>query len=826
MSGDLIEMRDSLTSPEPERRMTGTCVVTPETLGPFTNGGVGTAAYRLAQLLAQRGHEVTLVYSGKVVHKDRSQWQERYYGSRRINLVVIEDLEGIGEPGDVDEPYPSDLDTLRAVRVHEFLRRQAFEVVYFQEFMGHGLRAIQACRAGLEFSGTHIVTWCHSSQLWSMHGNDRHVTSRNEMMVEAHERIATQSCELVAAPSRYMADWVRSKWGIQEVKMLPYWYSRAERVQGGGGVLRHEGFSRLVFFGRLERRKGLDLLLGALRSSARLRAAVERVSFLGRQISIDGCPSGEYIGNALAGLALDWEVVDGLGTDDALAWLARQEGALVVAPSVLDNFPFVIMELLEMRLPFVSTAVGGIPEVVGETNATTLLAEPTVAGIRGKLEEVFEQQFLLIDYDACYSPELVEERVVAFHRELLADRRAALTQASSTTQPSEVDVWIMAGGGEADVKASFASIASQASLLVRSLDVMLEPDTTDFMSRSLSAWATASVARGECRAARVRNIDGDVLSSPGGQPILLMRAGETLLPDAARRLLRSLQVSDCGAMCGYVRRPCRSGDSTRWFEHRPLGGALELGLMEEISMTTPMVVQPCHGSLLARWLRGEQGRIHGALQGFSLELNETPERACHRLGILPERVAEGPALQPMGQRERSRQTRLGRRFQAQINSELLVPLAFAGLGPSRWSPHATSYSASSGAYKYLAEAAEDKLAGFLQRSPRDDAITLISTRIGPLLPEWTSHPPPLFVFGAGEHSKVMLGLFPILWSWIISFLDSRRTEPFLGRPCRHPRQVAFPLGAVVIYSSREHEDAMYRTLSGQAVTHIRIYGHS
>ncbi|OPZ75852.1 MAG: hypothetical protein BWY82_00057 [Verrucomicrobia bacterium ADurb.Bin474] len=85
------------------------------------------------------------------------------------------------------------------------------------------------------------------------------------------------------------------------------------------------------------------------------------------------------------------------------------------------------------------------------------------------------------------------------------------------------------------------------------------------------------------------------------------------------------------------------------------------------------------------------------------------------------------------------------------------------------------------------------------------------------------NPPRLFVYGAGEHSKVLLGLYPILWQWIVAFLDGRRSEPFLGKPCLHPDAVDFGVDATVLYSSREYQEEMYKRMIFKGVNHVRIY---
>ncbi len=804
-----------------EEPMTGTCVVSPETLGPFTNGGVGTAAYRLSQLLAREGFPVTLLYTGKVMHRDRSAWQKRYYDDVGIRIVVLEDWRDPDAATDAEEAHLDAQDSIRALRAHAFLRRQDFQVVYFQEFMGHGLRAVQAWRAGLAYRGARLITWCHSSQLWSMLGNDRHVTSRNDLLVEAHERIATRSGGIVTAPSRYMADWVRRHWGIAEVEYLPYWFV-CGNARSGREPVTHRGFSHLVFFGRLERRKGLDFLLGALRVSAALRAAIRQVSFLGRQIDIDGRRSGEYIGAALAGLGLSWQIVDGFGTDDALAWLAGQDGVLAVTPSVLDNFPFAIMELLATRVPFLSTNVGGIPEVVGAANAAELLMEPSVEGVRRRLEEIFARQTLTIDYRAGYDAAAAEREVLAFHRRQLSAANKGGGVLARDRRP--VEAWVVHHGAIDAVGQTLASLADRCGGRVCEVRILVPAEASDGERAQLQDRLTEGAARGWWRdgGTVVLEAVGETAKF-GGAPVLLLRAGEVLEPAALEQLDTGLATSGAACLCGYVRRPRRAETPTRCFEQHPLGGALELGFLDETTASTPLLVAPAYRGLLARQLRERRATLQVALQSFACEVSRGGG-GQERLGVLPLRVATGPSLPALTQRDRAVLGRIYQAHRANLNSELIFPLALSGIRSLQTVRPVTPCSSATGAYSCLALAADETLTGFLQRATRDDAISHIVRRLGPLLPEWTAHPPRLYIYGAGEHSKVVLGLFPMLWPWIVAFLDACRCEPYLGKPCRHPDDADFGRGATVLYSSRDHEEAMFQRLEGAPVQHVRIYG--
>jgi glycosyltransferase involved in cell wall biosynthesis len=147
-------------------------------------------------------------------------------------------------------------------------------------------------------------------------------------------------------------------------------------------VAHREGpVQELVFFGRLEQRKGLKLFLEVAKS---LPPQVS-VAFLGKEVPIDGVNSGELIQRALAGRA--YAVHTNLDRDQALEYLSAPHRVAVI-PSLTENFPFTVLECATKGIPFLAANVGGIPEIVSDPQLRgKLLFEPNPRSLAPRLEE-------------------------------------------------------------------------------------------------------------------------------------------------------------------------------------------------------------------------------------------------------------------------------------------------------------------------------------------------------------------------------------------------------------------------------------------------------
>ncbi|HEX6900840.1 MAG TPA: glycosyltransferase family 4 protein [Thermoanaerobaculia bacterium] len=171
--------------------------------------------------------------------------------------------------------------------------------------------------------------------------------------------LTARTADLVLAPSEATAAEVRRDYRADPVGVVP-------NVTGGLAVApagEPEGApGYLLFVGRLRIRKGVEVLLEALRELRRRNpAAIVRIAGDGEHRGRLERKAGEVgLGPAVAFL----------GSRDAagVRTLLRGAAALVV-PSTYEGMPLVILEAMEAGVPVVASRVSGIPEVVvdGET---------------------------------------------------------------------------------------------------------------------------------------------------------------------------------------------------------------------------------------------------------------------------------------------------------------------------------------------------------------------------------------------------------------------------------------------------------------------------
>jgi glycosyltransferase involved in cell wall biosynthesis len=190
--------------------------------------------------------------------------------------------------------------------------------------------------------------------------------------------ITAWAADLALAPSEATAAEIRRDYRVEDVGVIP-------NVTGGLDVAPARDLEGtpgyLLFVGRLRIRKGVEVLLEALRE---MRCRVP-----GARLRIAG--DGEHRA------ALERRV-DELDLRDAVSFLGSRDAARVrtllrgaaalVVPSIYEGMPLVVLEAMDAEVPVVASAVSGIPEVVVDGETGWLVPPEDPEALAGALAEI------------------------------------------------------------------------------------------------------------------------------------------------------------------------------------------------------------------------------------------------------------------------------------------------------------------------------------------------------------------------------------------------------------------------------------------------------
>lgn len=377
---NIQRLSDALDRTECDGRPLKICVVTSEILGPVKNGGIGTATSGIVEHLLHDGHGVTILFTSvefgipACEERDWSHWVAAW-ASRNVELAHI------AHNGDYR------MWRRKSWLVKEFLDRRDFDAVVFNEHHGSGYYTLAAKRAGIpRFAGrTHCVI-THGSIEWVFDVNEQYISRPSDVEMMGLERRSVEWADVVVGPSEYLLRRYEAYgWTLPErtyVQPYPFRFDDVEPKSTMAGV------SELVFFGRLETRKGLWLFCETLdQISERLRGHV--VTFMGRMTDIGGVPSAALILERASRWPFRVRLLTQLNQSEAVGYL-RQPGRLAVMPSLADNSPCVVYECLSNSIPFVTTSGTGADELVHPDCWDDVMVEASVQALSSRLCSVLD----------------------------------------------------------------------------------------------------------------------------------------------------------------------------------------------------------------------------------------------------------------------------------------------------------------------------------------------------------------------------------------------------------------------------------------------------
>ncbi|MCA1750026.1 MAG: glycosyltransferase family 4 protein, partial [Sphingomonadales bacterium] len=398
MQRDAFEIRD-FPSLEPLQSESDKClsvlIATEEIVGPVRNGGIASTYYHLARGLAAQGHEVTVLYlKGREVENATPEHWVGEYARFGIHFVPLP------EP---DEPLAgaSPRWQRRWLSFYRWLRaNDRFDVVHSSEWRGGAFYCLQAKRMGLAFRDTLFVIKTSSPYIWNRHYQLQLVESPDLLAASFAEQKCVEWADMVVGGSAHLLSFMehvgyRLPEGRTYVQPNIVDFSEVQvedkrPAREIGDVVKTR---ELVFFGRLEGRKGLDLFVGALDALVARGARIDKVTFLGKEGQKlgggDGITPLELINRHRPGWPFEVDIVTDRDQPEALSLMCSRD-MIAVMPSLIENSTMAVYETLVHRIPFVASAVGGTPELIDPADHEATLVPPQAEALADRLADILE----------------------------------------------------------------------------------------------------------------------------------------------------------------------------------------------------------------------------------------------------------------------------------------------------------------------------------------------------------------------------------------------------------------------------------------------------
>jgi glycosyltransferase involved in cell wall biosynthesis len=264
-----------------------------------------------------------------------------------------------------------------------------FDFVEFPEFCGEGSFAIRAKRTLGAFHSAVLAVRLHTpsvecQELNRLAGLDMDIASQ-----EYREEVSLREADVILSPTRSLLERVTRRLGLQQPSaVIPHPFvaevSEAPRATPPG---ERTGRARILYFGRLEYRKGLHLLLEAGLRLLEKQLDVE-VRFIGNDTPTGpfGRSMREWLERRIPAAWRDrFHFEPGRPRAELLP--AIREATVCCFPSLWENFPNVCLEAMSEGAVVVGGDAGGMGEIIEDGKNGLLFP----SGDSARLAEVLER---------------------------------------------------------------------------------------------------------------------------------------------------------------------------------------------------------------------------------------------------------------------------------------------------------------------------------------------------------------------------------------------------------------------------------------------------
>jgi glycosyltransferase involved in cell wall biosynthesis len=348
-------------------------LVADELLGYAGAGGLGTATTFLAVGLARLGHRVEALYVGDAPANGLAGGWASLYENAGVAVRVIERSGVRTEPAFF----------ARMLDVERALATDPPDVAVVQDLAAPAYSALRKRRLGLGLERTLFVIYCHGTRQWITDVAGKVRVLPGALAVSVLEQASLELSDVVVSPSMYLLRWMRAQgWRLPEMSVaIPYLTRSAATGEAPPEPASAANVERLVFFGRLEERKGLRPFAAGVDSLEPELLRRLDLEFVGRPT--EPWPVGRVETLLSAGTRAALRSVSFASDLDHARAIERisRPGTLVVIPSLEDNSPNALYECLERGLPFVASRAGGSAELVAEEDRERVLFDPTADGV-------------------------------------------------------------------------------------------------------------------------------------------------------------------------------------------------------------------------------------------------------------------------------------------------------------------------------------------------------------------------------------------------------------------------------------------------------------
>lgn len=360
-------------------------LATSEYEGIYKNGGIGTYYKNLGEKLTAEGWYVILLlcyttdsFAGKSKLPEIRHIFSNYEIEQVLNLQPVH-LTILSEVRQDIIDYQSFCCLLFTQAIVSCFNN-SHVYVEFPEMMGIGYRTVQAKESNLLGSNCITAVTMHSGHEWIYEANEISSVAYPPYFLQAchYEQSSFENADLPFFPSYYLKSKVESYgWKASHAMHMPYFVPIVKLDSSLKNNLPEISKDKIpvVFFGRLEERKGICVFVEAIKLlNSRLKGYVH-IIFVGKVVDLNSFEvkhinSQQYIEQEFSN-EISYSIISDFYSKEAIQFVSELEQPIVCLTSHQENFPNSALEMGQLPVSLVVSDTGGFRETLELINRSS-----------------------------------------------------------------------------------------------------------------------------------------------------------------------------------------------------------------------------------------------------------------------------------------------------------------------------------------------------------------------------------------------------------------------------------------------------------------------
>ena len=356
-------------------------------VAPFFGAGIGTYVASMARAWRSAGHDVHVVSQN---HYDLVKRGPEELAGAVCHGVAVRNSEYLF--ADLAAGFRSVLLKLHA--------SAPFDYIEFPDYFADGYFAIRGARQAGELAGAVLGIRLHTPTHECRILNEEAAGGPAVSTLEKCEAAAIRAADVVISPSRSLLAMVGHRLGFDTPGfVVPYPFEVDRAISMAASSTDPTTRPSVLYFGRLERRKGVELLAEAAQRLLRHGTTNVLFRFMGGDTK-SGPQGGSMRAHLRGQIEPQWTdrfVFKNQQPQVDVWWWIRSValgGGVCCFPSRWENFPNVCLEAMSLGAPVVASDAGGMSEIIEDGVSGVLFKSGDAESLAAALSQVLSDDAL------------------------------------------------------------------------------------------------------------------------------------------------------------------------------------------------------------------------------------------------------------------------------------------------------------------------------------------------------------------------------------------------------------------------------------------------